>query len=151
MKKQVTMEDLMPLFREQLENGKKIQFAPAGISMRPMLEHKVDQVFLEKATKENVKKWDVVLFKSDNGAYILHRVMCLDENGFVTRGDNNYSNDKWQTYDALLGKVYKYEHKGKTREIEDFRYKVYVFFWMMSYGIRKFVVRVKNKIRRVLK
>lgn len=151
MRKQVTMEDLMPLFREQLESGKKIQFAPAGISMRPMLEHKVDQVFLEKATKENVKKWDVVLFKSDNGAYILHRVIALDETGFITRGDNNYCNDKRQSYDALLGRVYKYEHKGKTHEIDEFPYRVYVFFWVNSLAIRKLMVRVKNKIKSVMK
>lgn len=151
MKKQVTMEELMPLFREQLESGRKIQFAPAGISMRPMLEHKVDQVFLEKATKDNVKKWDVVLFKADNGAYILHRVISLNENGFVTRGDNNYGNDKWQPYDALLGKVYKYEHKGKMHEIGAFSYKVYVVFWMMSFGIRKLMMRLKNKLKSIIK
>lgn len=149
MKKQITMEDLMPIFREQLESGKKVQFAPSGISMRPMLEHRVDQVFLEKATKENVKKWDVVLFKGDNGAYVLHRIIKLDAEGFVTRGDNNYYDDKKQSYDALIGRVYRYEHKGKERDVSDFLYKLYVVFWMSSYFVRNILVRIKNKIKRM--
>ena len=139
----------MPIFREQLENGKKVQFAPSGISMRPMLEHKVDQAYLEKATRDNVKKWDVVLFQGDNGAYIMHRVIKLDEEGFVTRGDNNYYNDKKQPYDALIGRVYQFEHKGKMRNTDEIRYKMYVLVWMVSYLPRKIMVKVKNKISRM--
>lgn len=142
------MDDLMPLFKEQLENGKKVQFAPSGISMRPMLDDKVDQVYLKKATKENVRKKDVVLFQSDNGAYILHRIIKLDEQGFVTRGDHNYYNDKKQSYDKLIGKLYQFEHKGKKHSVCDLSYKMYVLIWLSSYLPRKMLMLIKQKIKK---
>ncbi len=143
------MDDLMPIFREQLENGRKVQFAPSGISMRPMLDNRVDQAYLEKATKDNVKKWDVVLFQSDNGAYVMHRVIRLDDEGFVTRGDNNYYNDKKQLYDTLIGRVYQFVHKGKMHSVDETSYKMYVVFWIVSYLPRKLLIKVKNKIARM--
>ncbi len=142
------MYDLMPLFKEQLENGKKVQFAPSGISMRPMLDDKVDQVYLEKATKENVRKKDVVLFQSDNGAYILHRIIKLDEQGFVTRGDHNYYNDKKQSYDKLIGKLYQFQHKGKKHSVCGLSYKMYVLIWLGSYLPRKMLMLIKQKIKK---
>lgn len=149
MRRQVTMEDLMPIFREQLENGKKVQFAPSGISMRPMLDNKVDQVYIERATKDNIKKWDVVLYQNHFGAYIMHRVIKLDDEGFVTRGDNNYYNDKKQSYDTLIGRVYEFEHKGKKKSINAISYKVYAIVWIGSYFPRKFLRKIKGKISRM--
>lgn len=151
MKRQVRMEDLMPIFREQLEIGRKVQFVPSGISMRPMLDNKMDQAYLEKATRENVKKWDVVLFQNDNGAYIMHRVVKLDDDGFVTRGDNNYYNDKKQSYDALIGRLYQFEHKEKSYSVTALSYRLYVTMWMVSYLIRKLIVKAKRKVLKTLK
>jgi len=150
MIRQVKMEELVPIFREQLENDKKVQFTPAGMSMRPMLDDKADRVFVERASKENVKKWDVVLFESDNGAYIMHRVVRLDDDGFITRGDNNCYNDKKQSYDALIGRVYQYEHKGKMHGVTDTSYRFYVIVWMTCYLPRKIFRKIKQKIRKIM-
>jgi len=147
-KRQVKLDDLMPVFREQLEQNGKVAFTPAGTSMRPMLDHRKDEVYLVKVDKNSVKKWDVVLYQTEQGAYVMHRVIKLDSNGFITRGDNIYYNDAVQTYDRLIGKVFQFIHKGKQHSVTDFSYQCYTVFWVVSYWPRKIV---RGVLRRILR
>lgn len=144
MKIKVKMDDLMPVFREQLDVNGKVAFSPSGISMRPMLEHGIDEVYLEKIDGKKVKKWDVVLFQSDNGAYILHRIVKIRKDGFITRGDNNYYNDDFQNFDKIIGRVYQFVHKGKMKSVNCLSYRIYVIAWILSYLPRKVIRKLKR-------
>ena len=35
-----------------------------------------------------LKKYDIPLYRRDNGQYILHRIIGRDESGYIMRGDN---------------------------------------------------------------
>ncbi len=147
MKKNVQMEDLVPIFKEQLAIGKMVQFTPSGRSMKPMLDDRTDVVYLKAAGRENIKKWDVVLFKSITGTYIMHRIVKLEGDGFITRGDNCYFNDKKQSYDELIGKVIQFRHKGKKYSVNNILYNVYIISWIMSYIPRKIMWKTYRKIK----
>lgn len=147
-RKQVKLDDLMPVFLEQLEQNGKVAFTPAGTSMKPMLDHRCDEVYLEKVDRDTVRKWDVVLYKTEQGAYVMHRVINLQPKGFITRGDNLYCKDAFQTYDRMIGKVCQFVHKGKKHSTTDFSYRCYVAFWVITYWPRKIV---RGVLRRILR
>ena len=67
-----------------LEKNKLIN-APVGVSMLPLLRPNRDVVILENNLKPEI--YDVVLYKRDNGKYILHRIIDVDSNGYVMCGD----------------------------------------------------------------
>ena len=70
---QASMEALVPLFQERLEDGQQVRFSPMGISMLPMLREGRDSVVLSPAP-ERLRRYDLPLYRRDNGAYVLHRV-----------------------------------------------------------------------------
>lgn len=149
MKCKVTMSDLMPVIMEQLEQNGQVVFCPAGISMRPMLEHNRDKVYMKKADGRDIKKWDVILYRTTAGNYILHRVVKVTEEGFITRGDHNYFNDAFQPKDALIGIIYRFERKGKQYSVDAAGYRFCVFLWQISYIPRKGIRYIWHKMKKI--
>ena len=60
-----------------------------GTSMRPLFKTHRDVVLLRKCTAEP-RKYDVVLYKTKDGKYILHRIVKVLPDRFVIRGDNTF-------------------------------------------------------------
>jgi len=69
--------------------------AVRGVSMEPLL-HTGDLVFIVKATEDNIRVGDIVIYKSPTGGYIIHRVIAKYYNSgrlcLVLWGDNRESN-----------------------------------------------------------
>ncbi len=63
-----------------------------GRSMEPLL-HTGDVVFLEKKPVDQIRVGDIVVYKSFNGRYIIHRVIKIfrvnNNYCFIVKGDNN--------------------------------------------------------------
>ena len=61
-----------------------------GNSMRPLLRERRDSVLIIPANHPlSLKKYQVILFKM-NDNYVLHRIIRIKNNSYVTRGDNNH-------------------------------------------------------------
>ncbi len=71
----------------QLNETGSVTIPMRGVSMHPLLREGRDAVILRPAACDNLKKWDVVLFRH-NGRHILHRYLGLHGNQLCFRGDN---------------------------------------------------------------
>ncbi len=78
-------------------------FNVATGSMEPAIS-KNDIVIIKLGSKYDVD--DIVTFKKDN-SYITHRVIMINNNNIITKGDANNTNDVDIKKDAVLGKVIK--------------------------------------------
>ena len=54
--------------------GQSVRFSPRGVSMLPMLRQGRDSVVLSPAPKQ-LRKYDLPLYRRDDGSYVLHRVV----------------------------------------------------------------------------
>ena len=97
------MDDLVPLFRERLEAGQKVRFSPRGISMLPMLRQGRDCVILSPVP-EKLKKYDLPLYRRDDGKYVLHRVVKVDET-YTCIGDNQFVYEPGLRHDQMIAVV----------------------------------------------
>lgn len=81
------------LFFEAVEStlaeGREVQIAVRGNSMRPLLRDGRDRVVLHPCAGRDCRPGDVVLFRH-GGRHVLHRIVRRDGEGFVLRGDGNY-------------------------------------------------------------
>ena len=84
----VHVEELMPLIQESLSAGRSVRFSPRGISMLPMLRQGIDSVILSPAP-ETLKKYDLPLYRRDNGKYVLHRIVDAGAT-YTCVGDNQF-------------------------------------------------------------
>ncbi|MBQ9813434.1 MAG: S24/S26 family peptidase [Thermoguttaceae bacterium] len=82
--------ELFAILREAFERDPDavVALTTSGTSMYPMLRDRKDVVYLKKLSAPP-KKYDVVLFQRNSGAYVLHRVVGVEPDGTcVFCGDN---------------------------------------------------------------
>lgn len=144
----VQLEKLMPIILECLEGGRTVSFSPRGVSMLPMLRQGIDCVILSPVPKK-LKKYDLPLYQRDNGKYILHRVVKVDET-YTMVGDNQFELEHGVRHDQILALVTAFTRGDREISVENLSYKLYCRLWHYSRKPRHFLRRVKNKLRRIL-
>ena len=143
----VHMDDLMPLITENLAAGKSIRFSPRGISMLPMLAQGRDTVTLS-APEGALRKYDIPLYRRDNGAYVLHRVVAVGET-YTCIGDNQFALEKGIRPDQIIGVVTAFSRKGKEYAVTHRGYRLYCVLWHWTREPRLFYIRVRRKLGRI--
>lgn len=133
------------------QNGYYV-FTVSGISMMPIIRPGRDLAIIE-SHQGRYKVKDAVLFKRDNGVYVLHRVKKVRENDYIIVGDNSYENEPVRD-DQILGILTTIKRNDKTIKSTDFWYRVYVAIWTSPVGGRVIVLslrRVLSFIKRGIK
>jgi len=109
-----------------------------GVSMRPLFKTHRDMVVLKKPDRE-LKKYDVALYVTPRGKYILHRVMKVRENEYIFRGDNTYSPEHVPK-DWVIGVLVKFNRRGRSHTVDEVPYRIYSRLWHFIYPVR-FILR----------
>ena len=138
----------MPLFMERLAAGQKVRFSPRGISMLPMLRQGRDCVILSPVPGK-LRKYDLPLYRRDNGKYVLHRVVEAHDT-YTCIGDNQFDFEPGLRHDQMIAVVTAFCRDGKEYSVRDWRYQAYCRFWHYSRPLRHFWRRGIGWIRRHL-
>ena len=145
--KKIALEELYPIIKEQLENGGKVTIPITGTSMLPLLVQGRDSVVIEQSTEININ--DIIFYRRDNGAFVLHRIIGTDENGYVLCGDNQWVKEYGIKDHNIIGVVTEIHRDGKTIEINDKKYVKYYKRWLRLFPIRKPLIRVLAILRAI--
>lgn len=117
-----TMEMIYPLILDAFSNNLNFSFPINGTSMQPLL-HKDNVVTLSKI--DTVKKGDIILFKRDNGQFVLHRLNKIKKDEYIFVGDHQTKLEYGVRFDQLIGKVICYRKNNKTYQLKGFKYFLY--------------------------
>lgn len=130
------MQELLPFIEEALNNGKTFTITITGTSMRPLLIAGRDTVTLKKCDAP-LKKGDLPLYKRQDGAFVLHRVVGFTENGdYIMCGDNQFLKEKGIYHSQIIGVVTEITRNGKTFSVDSKKYQDYVKFGLSILNIR---------------
>jgi len=146
---EIELDALMPLIQEQLSAGRSVRFSPRGISMLPMLRQGKDSVLLSPVPPQ-LKKYDLPLYRRDNGKYILHRIVHAGES-YTCVGDNQFDLETGVRRDQMLAVVTEFYRNGKPHSVQSFSHKLYCRFWHYSRPFRHLWRRGIGFIRRKIK
>ncbi len=130
------------------QNGYIVQTA-AGNSMYPLLRNRKDEVVVEKVARP-LKKYDVVLYKTEANGYILHRIIKIKDGQYVIRGDNTYKKELWVKDCHIVGVLKGFYRGEKYHSVDDKGYKFYVWLNMISYPIRWVYFKCKRALRKII-
>ena len=150
MSKKVSMDDMAPLIRETLAESGEVSFVSAGVSMLPTIRDRKDTVTLV-SPQGKLKKGDVPFYQRDNGQYILHRVISVNGDTYVMRGDNQWEIEYNIRHDQIIGVLYSFDRNGKTHKVTDAGYKIYVKFLPIIRYSRKYYYLLKSKVYSFIK
>ena len=138
-------------YREYLEEHGELTFSNVGVSMLPMLKQGRDLFTLARKTEDRCHKYDVVLYLSSGGDYVLHRVVKVRECDYVILGDNCLNKEYGITDEDILGVLTRFVHRGKEYSVEHRGYRLYAAVWYTIYPLRRFFKKLKGFGRRIVK
>ncbi|MBU5450564.1 S24/S26 family peptidase [Acetivibrio sp. MSJd-27] len=141
--------ELSPIMEECLRSGKKVRLTVVGNSMFPLFSSKRDSVVLSK--KESYRKYDIIFYRRENGACILHRIVAGRDGAFFLCGDNQ-TRLEYPVYPGqILGAVEAFQRKGKMCSIKSLSYRLYTVLWCAVRPLRPALLSAALKLRRIIK
>lgn len=139
------MKDIFPVIEEGIKNGGRFRFYPKGASMLPLIRQGKDSVVFARA--DDVKKYDIVLYRRDDGNFVLHRVVGKNNDGYIMCGDGQFWYEKGIKEEQLLAKVVGLYRENEFVSLDNPGYIKYVKKRVAHISRQ----RIKNKINSVIK
>jgi hypothetical protein len=151
--KEVTMhmDQMAPLIIDAVSNGKNFLLCPKGTSMLPTIKPDKDYVML--ASCENLAKYDIILFKRQNGSYALHRIVKIKDSSYTLCGDNQISFEKGIKKEQIIAKVTAIHKNGGEKIIQtNTKFNYLNAIVIRAYRApKRLIIRVVSRIKRLKK
>ena len=145
----VSLNELYPIIKEQLENGGTVQLPITGTSMLPLLVWGRDSVELVKSNE--FKKCDIIFYRRDDGHFVLHRIVGKDDKGYVLCGDNQWVKETGIENRHIIAVVKSITRNNKKIDVNNKLYVLYSKIWVAILRFRRFILIPMRKIKGLLK
>ncbi len=145
----VELEELLPVMQEKLSLGGSFTFSPKGISMLPFIRPGLDSVTIS-GIKDKIRKYDILLYRRDNGQFVLHRVIDLKKNSYVMCGDNQLLPEHNVCDRHVIGIVSKINKPDCVVDVNDEKYIHCVEKHVNKQRKKGIYVRFKRTVKRFL-
>ena len=143
------LNDMEPVIRKVLSGGGTFCFYPKGTSMEPMIHQGQDQVVLKPLPKK-LKKYQMILYKRENGAFVLHRIVKVNKDSYAMRGDNQFVLEPGILRDQMIGIVGKIITPEAEIDVESFGYRLKSAIWVESAFVRRCVRALRRRISKIV-
>lgn len=138
----VPMEELYKVIALQLETGGRAQLTVTGRSMLPLLRAYRDAVELIPVSGGQ-QKGKIILYRRENGQFVLHRIVRLTRDGYICCGDNEAAQEPVRQ-EQLLAVVDGLVRKGKRIEMNDPLYRLYTALWVGLFPLRGVYIAIRR-------
>jgi len=146
--KRVNMSELSCVIIDSIDNNSDVRLTVTGNSMYPLFRCGGDSVILTSNT--TIKKYDIPLYKRENGEFVLHRVVKIKDDCLYLAGDNQV-NIEYPIYPhQVIATVKGFHRNGKYVSCTNIFYRLYSFFWVLILPHRYTVLRILKKIKSIL-
>lgn len=139
-------EELMAPLLSLLEEADSVPLVISGSSMAPFLAHGRDTVYLSRITRP-LKRGDMILFRRDSGAYILHRILRVRPEGYTLIGDAQNWTEEVRP-DQALALVTAVRRKGKLLGPGSFWWIFFEKVWLRMIPARHGILRCWARVFR---
>lgn len=130
-------------FEEELEKRGRLVYKNVGTSMLPLIRQGKDIIVISKP-EGRLKKYDVPLYRRDSGQYVLHRILKVRENDYVTCGDNQWRREYGVTDGQIIGLLTSVVRGGRKEiPVTSRAYRLYVHLWCDLFYLRALLLRTR--------
>lgn len=142
-------EVLLEEYRRLLQDDPSIDALPliiTGNSMSPFLLHGRDTVYLSRLTR-TARRGDMLLYRRENGSYVLHRVYRASPESLAMIGDAQTVLEPGIRREQVIAIVTRVERKGKLLVPGSFWWEFFEKIWIRIIPLRRGICRVYSWIR----
>lgn len=133
--------------KEILDKTGKYTGLTSGCSMEPLIHHKKDNIIVVK-NEGRLNKYDVPVYVTPSGKYIMHRIVKVCDDHYVIVGDNMLTKE-YVTDDMICGVLVGFYKNGK-KYVDcknSLSYKLYSKIWVALLPIRPIILFFKRGFR----
>ena len=124
------LEDAIDVIEEILGSGGEFRLHPKGSSMLPLIAQGRDYVVLARRADRTIRRNDIAFYRRDNGQFVLHRVMQIEQDGTYTMcGDHQTDPEQGIRQEQVIGHVKELYRDNKNVSFRSLRYRLYTMFW----------------------
>ncbi len=138
---------------ELIRQGEEVGLPIAGSSMTPFLGDGRDQVFIRRPDRP-LKRGDVVLYRRDNGDYVLHRIHRVRKAGnsatYDIVGDAQSRVETGVRADQILAVATRAKRKGEIIEPNSFYWWFFQNVWIGIVPLRRPVLGLYGACRQYI-
>ena len=100
---EVNLGETIEVIQEILDGGGEFRMLPRGKSMRPLIRETRDSVVLAKREMADIRRYDMLFYRRDNGQFVLHRLMRIEKDGtYIMCGDAQTVLEKGIRYEQII-------------------------------------------------
>ncbi len=132
-------------YEEYLDQFGTLTYRFKGVSMLPMLRQGKDTFTVVKKTQQRCKKYDVALYRRGE-QYVLHRVVKVLPQSYITLGDNCLCKEHGITDGDVIGVLQSFTRGDKTVSVQHKGYRLYARVWYLLYPLRYCWMRLRSKL-----
>ena len=143
MQPEILLEEYRQLLED--ENITALPLVISGNSMSPFLVHGRDTVYLSRLDRP-AKRGDVLLYKRDSGAYILHRVYKADKDSYTMVGDAQTQLEQDIRPDQIIAIMTSALRKGKLQKKGSFWWEFFEKLWIKIIPLRPMLTKIYTYI-----
>ena len=147
LRRTVDTQELLETYRELLKETETLPLVITGNSMAPFLVHGRDRAWLT-GVKRPLKVGDIVLYRRDSGAYILHRICRAEGDRFCLIGDAHRVIEQNIRRDQIFAVVCRVERKGKVLAPGSFWWEFFEKIWVRIIPLRGALARLYGMLHR---
>ena len=149
--KNVSLAEMYPLICEVLDAGGTFSLTITGTSMYPFILGGRDQVTLSKLTRP-LKKNDLPLYRRRDGAFVLHRVVHVEQDGTYTMcGDHQNQLERGIRPEQMIALATAFVRKGHRLTERNVGYRIYRTVWTWVLPIRPLFFELDSRCRRAVR
>lgn len=127
-----------------LEEGSEVVFKPKGISMLPFIRGGRDSIILRKPSV--LKAGDIVLARTDDSRYVVHRIISAEEGRLTLMGDGNVAGKEHCTEKDVLGVAVKIVRDGKQIDCQSPAHLRKARIWARLLPVRRYLLAIYKRI-----
>lgn len=139
---EAAMERLLAL----MSTGAAAPLVISGSSMSPFLVHGRDTVYLT-LPPQKLKRGDMILYRRQSGAYVLHRIQAVEGETFTLIGDGQLEKEHGIRPDQVLAIVTAVRRKGKLLKKGSFRWMFFEKIWLRMIPLRPAALRLYGLLK----
>lgn len=128
MHSSLSIADIYPLIKEKLDAGGSVMLPASGKSMLPLFRQNRDIVVITSAALKKPQKNDLALYQSNNGQFLLHRIVGFEKNGdLIFCGDNQLHKEHHVSPQQIVGYVERFIRYNRVYQLASKKYQIYCF------------------------
>ena len=143
--KQFSNSEFIPEIIKLLDEGHTVTLLLRGYSMRPFLEDGRDKALIVKA--KNPKVGAPVLAEIEQGHFVLHRIVKINGDEVVLRGDGNLNVEHCRMSD-VKGEAIGFYRKGRDKmdKTNGLKWIAYSLVWSLLLPVRRYLLAIYRRI-----